>query len=144
MDDLVHMRLTGKLAELLVATAPKMYHPYVIYGKRNEAMLYVQLKKALYGFLKSALLFYEKLVKDLKSVGFKLNPYDPCVANDTINWQQMTICWHVDDLKVSHVDHRQVTKMIKWIERCYGKMQVSRGKIHNYLGMVLDYSSRGR
>ena len=33
--------------------------------------------------------------------------------------------------------------MIKWIERRYGKMQVSRGKIHNYLGMVLDYSSSG-
>ena len=55
----------------------------------------------------------------------------------------MTICWHVDNLKISHVDHRQVTKMIKWLERRYGKMQVSRGKKHNYLGMVLDYTSPG-
>ena len=74
MDCLVHMRLTGKLVEILVAPAPKMYRPYVTYGRKNETVIYVRLRKALYGFLKSALLFHEKLVGDLKSVGFKLNP----------------------------------------------------------------------
>ncbi len=39
------------------------------------------MSKALYGMLKSTLLFYKKLVEDLKSVGFEINPYDPCVAN---------------------------------------------------------------
>ena len=49
----------------------------------------------------------------------------------------------MDDLKISHADHRQVTKMIKWIERRYRKMQVSRGKLYSHLGMVLDYSTPG-
>jgi hypothetical protein len=41
--------------------------------------------------MKSALLLYWKLVADLRSIGFNLNPYDPCIANKIINGQQMTI-----------------------------------------------------
>jgi hypothetical protein len=48
--------------------------------------------------MKSALLFYRKLVADLRSIGFDLNPYDLCVPNKIINGHQITICWHVDDL----------------------------------------------
>jgi len=33
--------------------------------------------------------------------GFVLNPYDPCVANKgVVKGKQLTIVWHVDDLKV--------------------------------------------
>ena len=42
--------------------------------------LYVKLQKALYGCLRSALLFYEKLVSYLKSILFIVNSYDTCVA----------------------------------------------------------------
>ena len=52
----------------------------------------------------SSLLFYQKLSKDLESIGFKVNPYDPCVANNMIRDKQMKINWHVDDHKVSHAD----------------------------------------
>ena len=34
---------------------------------------YVKIQKALYGMLKSALLFYCKLQKDLENMGFKVN-----------------------------------------------------------------------
>ena len=53
----------------------------------------------------------------------------------------MTVIWHVDDLKVSHKDLVQVKKFGDWLEETYGK-KVARhsGKIHDYLGMVLDYS----
>eukprot|EP00957_Ditylum_brightwellii_P097935 7458768-Ditylum_brightwellii.AAC.1 len=79
MDDVVYMKLEGKLAELM-------------------------LKKALYGCLKSALLFYKRLVKDLIDQEFELNPYDPCVANKIVNGKQPTVTWHLDDLKVLHED----------------------------------------
>ena len=36
--------------------------------------LYVKMQRAMYGLVRSALLFYKKLVADLESVGFKLNP----------------------------------------------------------------------
>jgi len=36
--------------------------------------------------------------------GFTINPYDQCIANKTINGRQCNIIWHVDDLKISHVE----------------------------------------
>ena len=59
-------------------------------------------QKALYDMFKSALLFYWKLQNDLEQVGFKVNPYDPRVANKQINGNQMTIVWHIDNFKISH------------------------------------------
>jgi hypothetical protein len=95
----------------------------------------------------SAMLFYKKLKNDLIEIGFELNPYDPCVANKIVNGSQMTVCWHVDDFKVSHKDPSQVSGFMTWIEKMYGaigKVKITRGKIHEYLGMTLDYSRPGK
>jgi hypothetical protein len=81
----------------------------------------VKLIKALYGYLRSALLFYLKLVDDLKSRGFKSNLYDPSVINMMVNGKQLTITWHADDLKLSHVESNVVTIMIKWLKSIYGQ-----------------------
>ena len=59
----------------------------------------------------------------------------------------MTITWHVDDLKISHQDKREVTKMIHKLRKLYGKhreLSVSRGKVHEYLGMIFDFRKRMR
>lgn len=79
-------------------------------------MLYVQLYKALYGLLRSALLFYCKLRGELEDYGFKINPYDPCVANKiTESWHQHTVVWHVDDQIASHVDAFENTKLVSYL-----------------------------
>ena len=39
----------------------------------------------------SALLFYEKMLSDLNSIGLVINPYDPCVSNMMVNGKQITI-----------------------------------------------------
>ena len=74
----------------------------------GKKVLYVRLKRALYGLLKSALLFYRKLCGDLKRMGFELNPYDPCVANKVVNGSQLTVCWHVDDLLMTHAEEKVI------------------------------------
>ncbi len=58
--------------------------------------------KSIYGMVKSALLFYRKLIKELKEMGFEINPFDPCVANKIVDGTQMTVRWHIDDLMISH------------------------------------------
>ena len=99
--------------------------------------------------LKSAFLFYKKLRKDLESIGFMVNPYDPCVANHMVNGKQQTVVWHVDDLKSSQVDPKVNDKFIDWLTKTYApnpkmeKIKAVRGKVHNYLAMVLDYSVPG-
>ena len=76
--------------------------------------------------------------------GFMLNSYDPWVANCDVNESQMTITWHVDDLKISHVDDEEVTKMIDWFKSIYGKVKVSCGKLHQYLGINMDFGEKSK
>ena len=57
----------------------------------------------------------------------------------------MTVTWHVDDLKISHKDGKEVSKFIITLSRIYGdKISVHRGEVHDYLGMDLDFSTPGR
>eukprot|EP00804_Cyclotella_cryptica_P023698 CCRYP_019315-RA/>CCRYP_019315-RA protein AED:0.52 eAED:0.52 QI:0/0/0/1/1/1/2/0/438 len=56
----------------------------------------------------------------------------------------MTICWHMDDLKVSHVDANEVTKIEKWLKGLYRNISVNRGQKHTYLGMQLEYTNDGK
>ena len=112
-------------------------------------MLYVELRKALYGTLKAALLFWQLLSAQLAVWGFAPNPYDACVMNkDDINGkQQCTVLWHVDDLKISHVDPEVVTSIIDQLEAEFGKeapLTKIRGKVHEYLGMTIDFSEDGK
>ena len=112
LDEEVVMILCGILVDLMVAIDPELYGPYVIVSSKGEKIVYVHMNKAMYGLLCSALLFYQKLVQDLQEFGFTLNPCDPCVANKMVTGKQMTVTWHVDDLKVSHVDDFEITKFI--------------------------------
>jgi hypothetical protein len=112
----------------------------------------VILAKALYGTLQGALLFWQNLSSQLKKWGFMINPYDFCVANKTINGKQCTIVWHVDDLKITHVDLAVVTTILNLLDGKYGQkiiggkrapLTITRGTVHGYLGMTPDYSEEG-
>jgi hypothetical protein len=144
MDEEVIMLLRGRLAELMVKTAPNIYRKYITVDSNNQPVLYVKLQKALYGCLRSALLFCQKFVGDIESQGFELNPYDPCVANKMINHKKITMVWHVDDIKMSHEEEKEITRMITWLKNIYGDDTiVSRGRMHDYLGMTLDFTKKG-
>jgi hypothetical protein len=84
MDKLVHMQLEGTMAELLVKLDPALYCKcvQVVNGK---PVLYMGLKKALYRTMLAALLFWRLLTSKLVETGFKVNPYDWCVANKDID-----------------------------------------------------------
>jgi hypothetical protein len=138
------MLLRGRLAEIMVQVDVQIYRKYVIYDKNNQALLYVKLSKAIYGLLKSALLFYKKNVNNLQNykTPFVINKYDPCAANAIINKKQMTVTWHVDNLKVSHVDSFQNTKFIAYLATIYGNgITVHQGKVHDYLGMDFNFAT---
>ena len=93
-------------------------------------VLYLRSLKALYGCVKSALLWYELFSSTLQDMGFELNPCDECVSNKVINSKQCTIAWYIDDKKISHVDPDVVSSVIKKIEKKFGKMRVTRENKH--------------
>lgn len=146
MDEEVFMRLEGKMVDLLLMLDREFYGPKVVY-ENGKKVLYVLLSKALYGTLRASLLFYRKLKSKLESWGFEINPYDWCVANKMIDGEQCTVVWHVDDLKISHKDTDVVTSILKQLNDEFGKeapLSVTRGKVHDYLGMRIDYSEPGK
>ena len=142
------MKIQGVLVTMLVQMAPELYGPHVVF-ENGKKTLYVQVLKAIYGMLQSALLFYKKLKKDLEEIGFEFNPYDPCVANMMVRGEQLTVTFHVDDLKASHKNPKVIDDFIQFIDFKYGdkdigEVKATRGKKHDYLGMTLDYSTNGK
>ena len=112
----------------------------------------MQCLNAVYGTMVAALLYYKKFVKSLTEQGYKINPYDGCVANKVIKGKQITICFHVDDCKISHKSSKVIDDTIDWFRSEYesifddgsGAMKVHCGKVHKYLGMLLDFSHKGQ
>ena len=146
IDELVHVRFTGEMVNMLLHIDYDKYKDYVM-TERDDKVMYMELLKALYGTLCAARLFWEKLSKQLIDAwGFTPNKYNDCVVNKTINGHQMTVVWHVDNLKVSHVDKKEVDKFIKQMEeefRTDAPLSISCGKVHDYLGMNLDFHVEG-
>ena len=134
-----------------IALAQEVYVKYVTINRKEEKTLLVQCMNALYGSMIASVLFYKKLVASLKLNGFRLNPYNPCVANTVIESVVLMICFHVEDCKISHRSSLVVNDMIGWLKKDYevlfidglGAMKVNCGTIHNYLGMMLDFLRKG-
>jgi hypothetical protein len=143
------MRLRGKLAGLMVKVAPEIYTKYVIINSKGETVC--PPPQCSIWHYESCSPILPTFCHYLKSIGFEINPYDPCIANKIIKEKQLTIVWHVDDFKVSHVSSNALTKMANWLKSTYerlfddgsGEMKICRGKIHEYLGMTLDYTVDG-
>jgi hypothetical protein len=150
--DMAFIKIRGVLVDFLVEIAPDVYTSYVSRYKKGSKQLLIQYQNALYGTMVASLLYYRKFVKSLTDSGFIINPYDPCVANKIIEGKQMTICFHVDDCKLSHHKNKVMDTMIEYLREEYesifeegtGATTVSRGKLHKYLGMTLDYNVCGQ
>ena len=123
-------------------------------NKNGQKVLIVECLNTVYGMMVAALLlYYKKFVKRLTKQGFKLIPYDGCVANKIVKGKQtITICFHVDNCNISHECTKVVDATIKWLRAEYesifedgsGVMKVHRGKVHKYLGISLDFSHKGQ
>ena len=147
IDELINVKLEGELVDLIIRLDPT-YADFVCHEK-GKRVIYTELEKALYGTLQAALLFWKKLTDFLIGhLGFKMNPYDSCVVNKQINGEQFTICWHVDDLKLSHKSPQVVSNVIQELNKEFGReapLTVKRGKVFDdYLGMRMDYSKAGK
>ena len=54
--------------------------------------------------------------------------------------------WHIDDLKVLHVKANVIEEKLNKLDDESGKVSTittTRGKIHDYLGMTIDYLYQG-
>ena len=136
-EHLVTVHIRGPLVDILVSMAMDVYGPNVSATKTGQKVLTVECLNAIYGTMVAALLYYKKFMKSLQNHGFKLNG---CVANKTVNGNQITMCFHVDDCKLSHELPNVFDETIGWLRAEYesifkdglGAMKVNKGKVDQY------------
>ena len=104
-------------------------------------MLYVRILKVLYRMIESALLWYTVFTEVLQKEGFKLNPYDPYVANPIIKDKQCTVGWYNI---LSHVEPKVGDEVLATIETDFPGLPIKQGSKLNFLGMEIDFFEKGK
>ena len=146
-----HIRFEGVMVDMLCQIKPE-YTQLIRYSKTKNGgcrkMLIGKVTKAIYGTLLGAVLFYNKLKGVLVDMGFEMNDYDECTFNKIVNGKQCTVQFHVDDLKLSHLEQEVLDDVVDHLNSIFGTdgdlLADSYGKIHEYLGMTIDWSSDGQ
>ena len=135
---LVFMRISKEVSQIMTEL-DKMFLPFI----NVDGSLIVELDRALYGCIESALLWFQELSGFLARRGFKSNPYDPCVMNRESKTGLATIGIYVDDILLTCSNPTIASTIIQELEEEYKQLKVTRGHSHNYLGMVLDFRDKG-
>ena len=114
------------MVEMLCEIDPT-YKSKVLYAKDGQRrFLYGKLEKAVYGTILGAIIFYNKLSKQLEDWGFENNAYDECTWNKTVDGEQLTVQAHVDDLIATHVDQQVLDNFIAALNSKFGKENCGR------------------
>jgi hypothetical protein len=136
-DTEVFMRLDA----IPSAIASKLDLRFSRYIAENGSQI-VRLKKALYGCLQSALLWYKHLSNILSKLGFTHNDYDHCVFNKGKDDQQITVVVYVDDLLITCKSEDQIQQLIKELSKEFKEIKSTiGGSKFNYLGMLISIDS---
>ena len=136
-DKFALLKLEGQFVDIMCEINSE-YIP-AVRNEKEQKVLYLRVRKAIYGMIESALLWYELYTSVLMDMGFKLNPYDHCVANKIINGKQCTIAWYVDDNKISHVEQQVLDDIIGKIEERFPGLTIEKGDTHTFLGIKVKY-----
>ena len=135
----VEMILTPEVAEIMCRIDPA-YEQYV----RPDKKITVRLKKALYGCIQSAVLWYNELASTLESIGFQKNPYDICSFKRVRGETKDMILVYVDDLFITSKDEEMLTSIADTLKKKYGGVTANTGLEHNFLGIHWDFRVHGQ
>ena len=145
MEELLHLKITGALALLVVEYDPDWWSQH-LRKESGRPVIYVVCNKAIYGTLNAAILAYRKLTGHFAEWGFEMNPYDPCVWNMDLEGFQITVLFRVDDGFVSDKNLVWVMEFLRKLSVIYGNtdsLSITQGKVHHYLGMTIEFVGNG-
>lgn len=142
-----YIKFTGIMVDMICQIDPGYKNNIIWSRDKKQKFLYGRLQKAVYGTLLAAVIFYNKLSKHLQDDGFVMNAYDECTFNKMVDGEQLTVQFHVDDLKALHKSELVLKQFVSNLKKEFGKedeLSECVGKVHDYLGMTLNYSIPGK
>jgi hypothetical protein len=121
-------------------------YPELAQYRDENGRLTAQAMKALYGCIESGKLWYDTLSSKLLANGYIQNPYDKCIFN---KWHeskgvQSSIGIHVDDCFISCVVPEILESIVQWFAEEFEDLNVTRGNVHQFTGMTLDYTEQDK
>ena len=137
----IYVSLDPKVAKILVEEVDGSYAQYL----DSEGKILVKLNKAQYGCVESARLWYSTFSKFLVSKGFEVNPLDPCVLTRVNEFgEKIYAAIYVDDIFAIGDRQEDLDIFQGELEEIFGKMAVTDGSKHQYLGVLFDFSIQGK
>ena len=132
----VFIRLDPVISGILIALDP-LYLPFM----NADGTLTVRLDKALYGCLESAKLWYTHVATTLLAIpNMKRSSIDPCIFYLIDGTEQIFISIYVDDFFIVHNSDRLFSILSATLKHAYD-ISFTSGNLHNYLGMLFEYSN---
>lgn len=133
----VWMSIDKELVDALLLVEPS-YEKF----RRNDGSLVVRLKKALYGCVESAKLWYDHLSRVLMKFGLIPSKYDECMfsmsedgATDEESRRDLFVAVYVDDLLICGRRKTLVDKLKVFLREEFETITVNDGDEQAYIGM---------
>jgi hypothetical protein len=128
----IYMWLNTDVCNTLLKLRPN-WEQYMSHGR-----MCVKLKKALYGCVESAKLWYLRMFELLSDIGYECSAVDQCVFRKTVNDMMVVITVHVDDFLVMYDDPGMFDELKSHLEKSFGNLTIKGGDKILYLGMLFD------
>jgi hypothetical protein len=141
----IFIRLTKQYVDLIKSINMDLNSVYTDFQNEDGSVI-VQLDYALYGCVEAGRLWYNYFSNILvEKMGYKISSLDDCVFNlfDESGIIISTIVVHVDDGLVTGSSEDVLDDFFRQLKIYLGDITIRRGRTHNYLGMLMDFSQSG-
>ena len=114
---LVFMRISPEVTNILLDIQPSFRE-----CMNPDRTLVVELDRALYGCIESALLWFKELTTFLTTLHLVPNPHDSCVMNRDDAGGQLTVGIYVDDIIITCKRKETIDELIRALELKYKQL----------------------
>ena len=130
---IVYIRLAKDLSAIYATLRPQ-YKKFL----RPDGTMILRVRKALYGLIESAMLWYEHLCASLISLGYKCLASDKGMFTREDAKGKSTLCVHVDDIlhTCTHPSHEEHLRA--GLRSLYKDITLHEGNEVSYLGMLIN------
>ena len=138
----IRVRLIKSYVDIIKSISQELNDLYTSFQSENGSVI-VELDYALYGTLEAGRIWYDYFRNILVSkFDCKVSAHDDCVFNmfDSNGIIISTIVIHVDDGFISGSSEKILDDFFGKLTAELGELTIRRGRVHDYLGMLLDFS----